>query len=247
MMEADTMDALKMDTMDTMDALKMNMENSLHSTVGEQRQEAWLTREQELASFLFARNNYLKEHHHEIKEHHMYEGEDASTKMMHLMHSDTMVVVVALIVMICVGLLFRSLCLRLTRDKTRKERIRGGLKALADHMNSVTRSMSNDPNPDSPRAVMRTYSSYGRSKPGEEEVQEINTHKGKYPTIRTMSRENLRVQAFSNILSKEGICQPSEQVHPSPQGHRQGGRDQVQRDHQVSIEMSNNPAGPRTR
>merc|ERR1719192_2145762 len=93
-------------------------------------------------------------------------------------------------------------------------------------MNSVTRSMSNDPNPDSPRAVMRTYSSYGRSKPGEEEVQEINTHKGKYPTIRTMSRENLRVQAFSNILSKEGICQPSEQVHPSPQGHRQGGRDQ---------------------
>ena len=112
MMEADTMDALKMDSMDTMDALKMNMENSLHSTVEEQRQEAWLTREQELASFLFARNNYLKEHHHEIKEHHMYEGEDASTKMMHLMHSDTMVVVVALIVMICVGLLFRSLCLR---------------------------------------------------------------------------------------------------------------------------------------
>ena len=114
-MEADTMDALKtdtMDTMDTMDALKMNMENSLHSTVEEQRQEAWLTREQELASFLFARNNYLNEQHHEIKEHHMYEGEDASTKMMHLMHSDTMVVVVALIVMICVGLLFRSLCLR---------------------------------------------------------------------------------------------------------------------------------------
>ena len=92
MMEADTMDSHEMDTM-------------VEDTVGEQRQEAWLTREQELASFLFARNNYLKEHH-------MYEGEDASTKMMHLMHSDTMVVVVALIVMICVGLLFRSLCLR---------------------------------------------------------------------------------------------------------------------------------------
>ena len=94
-MEADTTDALKMDTMDPMDVLKMNLENSLHSTGEEQRQEAWLSREQELASFLFARNNYLKEHHHEIKEHHMYEGEDASTKMMHLMHSDTMVVVVA--------------------------------------------------------------------------------------------------------------------------------------------------------
>ena len=123
MMEADTMDALKTDTMDTMDALKMNMENSLHSTVEEQRQEAGLTREQELAFFFFARNN-------------------------------------------CVGLLFRSLCLRLTRDKTCRGRIRGGLKALAGHMNSVTRSMSNDPNPDLSRAVMRTYSSYGRSKPG---------------------------------------------------------------------------------
>jgi len=228
------MDALEMDTM---------VEDT------EQRQEAWLTREQELASFLFARNNYLKEHEHEPVEHDMYEGEDASTKMMHLMHSDTMTVVIALIVMICVGLLFRSLCLRLTRDKTRKERIRGGLKALADHMNSVTRSMSNDPNPDSPRAVMRTYSSYGRAKPGAPVEEEISTHKGKYPTVRTMSRENLRVQAFSNILSKEGVCQPSEKVHRGPlqhqgqQGHHQGHQDH-RRDHQVSIEMT---ACPRTR
>ena len=37
----------------------------------------------------------MKKHRHEIKEHHMYEGEEARTKMMHLMHSDTMVVVVA--------------------------------------------------------------------------------------------------------------------------------------------------------
>jgi len=226
MMEADTMDSHEMDTM-------------VEDTVGEQRQEAWLTREQELASFLFARNNYLKEHEHE--KHDMYEGEDASTKMMHLMHSDTMTVVIALIVMICVGLLFRSLCLRLTRDKTRKERIRGGLKALADHMNSVTRSMSNDPNPDSPRAVMRTYSSYGRAKPGApmEVEAEISTHKGKYPTVRTISRENLRVQAFSNILSKEGVCQPSEKVHRGPvhQGH-QGHRQEHRQDHQVTIEMT---------
>jgi len=235
MMEADTMDSHEMDTM-------------VEDTVGEQRQEAWLTREQELASFLFARNNYLKEH--QAVDHDMYEGEDASTKMMHLMHSDTMTVVIALIVMICVGLLFRSLCLRLTRDKTRKERIRGGLKALADHMNSVTRSMSNDPNPDSPRAVMRTYSSYGRAKPGApmEVEAEISTHKGKYPTVRTISRENLRVQAFSNILSKEGVCQPSEKVHRGPlhqshQVHHQGHQDQG-RDHQVTIEMT---ACPRTR
>lgn len=229
----------------------MEMDTMVEDTVEEQRQEAWLTREQELASFLFARNNYLKEHEHEPVEHDMYEGEDASTKMMHLMHSDTMTVVIALIVMICVGLLFRSLCLRLTRDKTRKERIRGGLKALADHMNSVTRSMSNDPNPDSPRAVMRTYSSYGRGKPGGpmEAEAEISTHKGKYPTVRTISRENLRVQAFSNILSKEGVCQPSsEEVHRGPrqqglQVHHQGHQDR-RRDHQVTIEMT---ACPRTR
>jgi len=231
-----------MDTMETMDSM-------VEDTVGEQRQEAWLTREQELASFLFARNNYLKEHEHEPVEHDMYEGEDASTKMMHLMHSDTMTVVIALIVMICVGLLFRSLCLRLTRDKTRKERIRGGLKALADHMNSVTRSMSNDPNPDSPKAVMRTYSSYGRggAKPGGAvEEAEISAHKGKYPTVRTMSRENLRVQAFSNILSKEGVCQPSsEKVHRgAPQQGRQVHNQDHRRDHQVTIEMT---ACPRTR
>ena len=125
------------------------------------------------------------------------------------------------------------------------------MKALADHMNSVTRSMSNDPNPDSPRAVMRTYSSYGRGKPGApmEVEAEIGTHKGKYPTVRTISRENLRVQAFSNILSKEGVCQPSsEEVHRGPrqqglQVHHQGHQDR-RRDHQVTIEMT---ACPRTR
>ena len=101
--------------------------------------------------------------------------------------------------------------------------------------------MSNDPNPDSPRAVMRTYSSYGRAKPGApmEVEAEISTHKGKYPTVRTISRENLRVQAFSNILSKEGVCQPSEKVHRGPvhQGH-QGHRQEHRQDHQVTIEMT---------
>merc|ERR1712203_1065648 len=173
-----------MDTMETMDSM-------VEDTVGEQRQEAWLTREQELASFLFARNNYLKEHEHE--KHDMYEGEDASTKMIHLMHSDTMTVVIALIVMICVGLLFRSLCLRLTRDKTRKERIRGGLKALADHMNSVTRSMSNDPNPDSDGGGGRDQHPQGQvphrpdHQPGEPEGPGVLKHtlkRGRLPALR---------------------------------------------------------------
>ena len=80
-----------------------------------QRLGAWRSREQDLADFLFHRDNYLQEHQHhqlEEEEHDMYEGEDAQHKMMHLMHSDTMIVVIALIVMIILGLVFRSCCLR---------------------------------------------------------------------------------------------------------------------------------------
>ena len=76
---------------------------------------AWRSREQDLADFLLHRDNYLQQHQHdqlEEEEHDMYEGEDAQHKMMHLMHSDTMIVVIALIVMIILGLVFRSCCLR---------------------------------------------------------------------------------------------------------------------------------------
>ena len=58
----------------------------------------------------------------------MYEGEDANTKMMHLIHSDTMTVVVALVVMIIVGLVFRSLCLRCSAGRTRRTNQTKGLK-----------------------------------------------------------------------------------------------------------------------
>jgi len=133
----------------------------------------------------------------------IYEGEDASTRMEHLMHSDTIIVVIALIVMIVLGLIFRSLCMRLTRKNVQKDRVRGGLRAMAEHMNVVTRSMSNDLEvPDSPKAVMRTYSNYGRMKPS---VEEKNKEEGeiKPVPVRHQSRENLRVQAFSNLLAKE--------------------------------------------
>jgi len=192
---------------------------------------AWRSREQDLADFLFHRDNYLQQHQHdqlEEEEHDMYEGEDARHKMMHLMHSDTMIVVIALIVMIILGLVFRSCCLRMTSTKARKERVRGGLKALADHMNSVTKAMSNDleDHPDSPRAVMRTYSNYGRTKPADAEacegvsvissspsflgVQAGGGHfsGGKNPNVRAISRENLRVKAFSNVLAQESVCRP---------------------------------------
>merc|ERR1719400_2984817 len=74
------------------------------------------------------------------------------------MYSDTLIVVISLIIMIIVGLVFRTCCLKLT-----KQRVRGGLRQLADHMNHVTRSMSNDlESPDSPKSVIRTYSNAAR-------------------------------------------------------------------------------------
>jgi len=214
-------------------------------------EDAWIRKQEEIASFLFARNQFLKE---QAKEHDMYEGEDANTKMMHLIHSDTMTVVVALVVMIIVGLVFRSLCLRLTRDKSRKERMRGGLRALADHMHSVTRAMSNDleqPH-DSPRAVMRTYSNYGRGAGAAEEEGGQVEHGGRHPNFRTMSRENLRVQAFSNVLAQEKVCQdkppaPSPGPSPSPSLGPSPGRSlqPPRAPPQVSIEMA--AASPRAR
>merc|ERR1719400_1853217 len=102
----------------------------------------------------------MREYHHEY---HDYSEDDAATKMHYLMHSDTIIVVFSLVVMIMVGLVFRSLCMKLTSINQRKERMRGGLKHIAESMNYVTRSMSADLYiPDSPRSVIRTYSNYNR-------------------------------------------------------------------------------------
>merc|ERR1719323_1616627 len=58
-------------------------------------------------------------------------------------------------------------CMKLTSCNQRKERMRGGLKQLADHMHHVTRSMSNDLElPNSPKTVIRTYSNAARGSPG---------------------------------------------------------------------------------
>merc|ERR1712002_1083929 len=106
-------------------------------------------------------DEYLEYDHH--REFHDYSEDDAATKMHHLMHSDTIIVVFSLLVMIMVGLVFRSLCMKLTSINQRKERVRGGLKQIAESMNYVTRSMSADLYiPDSPRSVIRTYSNYNR-------------------------------------------------------------------------------------
>ena len=77
--------------------------------------------------------------HHNHHEYHDYSEDDAATKMHHLMHSDTIIVVFSLVVMIMVGLVFRSLCMKLTSINQRKERVRGGLKQIAESMNYVTR------------------------------------------------------------------------------------------------------------
>merc|ERR1719245_992500 len=76
------------------------------------------------------------------------------------MYSDTLIVVISLIIMIIVGLVFRTCCLKLTKQRVSKQRVRGGLRQLADHMNHVTRSMSNDL--ESPESVIRTYSNAAR-------------------------------------------------------------------------------------
>merc|ERR1712045_382869 len=81
---------------------------------------------------------------HVFHEYHDYSYDDMPTKIHHLMYSDTLIVVISLIIMIIVGLVFRTCCLKLTSCNQRKERVRGGLRQLADHMHHVTRSMAND-------------------------------------------------------------------------------------------------------
>ena len=95
------------------------MEADIHTALasGEHRleesadvEETWRSREEQLSALLMAQEAYAKEHPHH--QHDVYEGEDAGTKMMHLMHSDTMIVVLGLLVMIALGLLVRSLFIK---------------------------------------------------------------------------------------------------------------------------------------
>jgi len=137
-------------------------------------------------------DEYLEYHEHH--EYHDYSEDDAATKMHHLMHSDTIIVVFSLVVMIMVGLVFRSLCMKLTSINQRKKRVRGGLKQIAESMNYVTRSMSNDLDvPDSPRSVLRTYSNRRGADP---ETSPAAPRRGEEYT------NNMRVVAINNNLSK---------------------------------------------
>jgi len=135
------------------------------------------------------------DYEHEYDHHHDLSEDDAATKMHHLMHSDTIIVVLSLVFMIVLGLVFRSLCMKLASVNQRKERMRGGLKQIAEHMNYVTRSMSNDLElPDSPRAVIRTYSNYSRR--GLEDTSSSPPQRG------AQHSDSLRVHAITNSLSK---------------------------------------------
>jgi len=114
--------------------------------------------------------------------------ESMGGKMDHLMHSDTMILVGGLLFMILLGLVFRSLCLRLSTENTRKKKFREGLKQIAAHMDMVTQSMSNDlVLPNSPKTVMRTYSGRG----GLSETE---------PDFSKKKRGSLQEMAFSNNL-----------------------------------------------
>merc|ERR1712083_979843 len=112
------------------------------------------------------------------------------------MHSDTIIVVVSLFVMIVLGLVFRKCCMKLSTVNSRKKRIQGGLRQIGEHMNYVTRSMSNDLElPDSPRQVIRTYSKYSK-KGADEETSPSPPRRGEDHT------NSLRVAAINNNLSK---------------------------------------------
>jgi hypothetical protein len=120
-----------------------------------------------------------------------YSDNDMSSKMDHLMNSDTMILVAGMVLMILVGLAFRSICLRLSSKNTRKELVRGGLKEMARHMDHVTRAMSNDlDSPNSTRSVIRTYSNHaGKGPPAENKSNQI-----------VYMSNDIRVQAFTNSL-----------------------------------------------
>merc|ERR1719205_194883 len=114
--------------------------------------------------------------------------------MHHLMHSDTIIVVISLVVMIVLGLVIRSLCMKLASINQRKERVRGGLKQIAEHMNYVTRSMSNDLElPDSPKVVIRTYS----NRKGMDDTSPSSQRRGEEHS------DSLRVHAINNNIRKE--------------------------------------------
>merc|ERR1739847_73698 len=119
----------------------------------------------EIHSEIYVNDGNFTENKTEVSyhEYHDYSYDDMPTKIHHLMYSDTLIVVISLIIMIIVGLVFRTCCLKLAKQRVSKQRVRGGLRQLADHMNHVTRSMSNDlESPDSPKSVIRTYSNAAR-------------------------------------------------------------------------------------
>merc|ERR1719225_1545704 len=49
------------------------------------------------------------------------------------MYSDTLIVVISLIIMIIVGLVFRTCCLKLAKQRVSKQRVRGVLRQLLAH------------------------------------------------------------------------------------------------------------------
>ena len=96
--------------------------------------------ESEISEAVEAKSDIIVDASDDVSDgYHDFSEDDAATKMHHLMHSDTLIVVVSLVVMIILGLVFRSLCMKLTSVNQRKERMRGGLKQIAEHMNYVTR------------------------------------------------------------------------------------------------------------
>jgi len=140
--------------------------------------------------------------------HHSY-GDAPSSKMYNLMHSDTILVILSLLLMILLGLVFRSMCMKLTSKKDRKKKMRSGMRQIAEHMNHVTRAMSNDLElPDSPKTVMRTYSNYNR-RPlrGEDSINNFDDDDNNNVPAKDAgsARDNLRLAVLKSAQSRDRI------------------------------------------
>jgi len=125
----------------------------------------------------------------EVQDNHDHSDGEAESKMHSLMHSDTIILVVSLMAMIVLGLVFRSLCLKLASINQRKERMRGGLKQMAESMNYVTRAMSNDLElPNNANKVLRTYSN-NYSDPSSPQRGDMHNNSMRVHTIKHLTKE----------------------------------------------------------
>lgn len=167
----------------------------------------------------------MNDSHYSVEEDELevLKDESIKTQLEKLIHSDTLILILALFVMIIVALIFRSLCLKLTVIQERKKKMRGGIRQIATHMDLVTKSMSNDLFiPDSPQSVIRTYSKYnGKSLPLDPDSpppSPVLQHHHQNPPTPPHSQTNHDLHQHHNPPHSPTLQHPPLTLHPpSPQ------------------------------